>query len=119
MNNSHQSRLAALLKRKGIGPAGSKSLKQEELEELLALFPHEQVSLTTKASMLTALLLLPPTEVEETYVDRLKKDPQRYLPKDLLPFIEGESDAPFLDLILKNIQKQDLSAVECLSLIHI
>ena len=113
MNNSHQSRLAALLKRKGIGPAGSKSLKQEELEELLALFPHEQVSLTTKASMLTALLLLPPTEVEETYVDILKKDPQPYLPKDLLPFVEGKSDAPFLDLILKNIQKQDLSAAEC------
>jgi len=113
MNNAYQNKLAALLKRKGIGPAGSKSLKHEELDELLALFPHEHVSLTTKASMLTALLLLPPTEVEETYINKLKKDPQAYLPKDLLPFVEGKSHSPFLDLILKNIQKQDLSAEEC------
>lgn len=113
MNSSYQSRLAELLKRKGIGPAGSKSLKQEELEELTYLFTHQEVSLTTKASMLTALLLLEPTAPEALFLDALMANPSDKLPTELLPYLQKHSSHPYLHLILKNIQKQDLSSEEC------
>ena len=104
MVSQSQKRLAELLKKKGIGPAGSKSLKEEELEEVLDLFQDDSVSLTTKATMLTALLLLEPTEIESVYIEKIKAEPTNYLQTELQEFLNETSD-PLLKLIQKNIEK--------------
>lgn len=83
-------RLEELLKKKGIGPEGSKSMKIDELNELVHLFQDSAISLTTKATILTALLMLPPTEVEAAWLMNFKKKHTEILPSPLFIFIETE-----------------------------
>lgn len=110
----HQERLESLLKKKGIGPEGSKSLNKEELSEVSHLFLNAEVSLTTKATMLTALLLLEPNEHEKEWVNNVKENPKQMLPIELQGFILKSSN-PFLTIIKKLISKIELSKKECIS----
>jgi hypothetical protein len=112
-NNSNQEKLELLLKKKGIGPEGSKSLNEIELSTINSLFVDPEVSLTTKATLLTALLLLKPNENEAEWIYNLKKNPGSILPTELLGFLNESSD-PFLNLIKKLILKKELSEEECL-----
>lgn len=109
---SNQERLESLLKKKGIGPEGSKSLVKEELKELFTLLLNEDVSMTTKATILTALLLLEPNADEQEWLDILKENPKNFLPPELHGFLL-ETDNPFLKIIQKLIAKEELSAEEC------
>lgn len=85
-------RIEELLKKKGIGPEGSKSLKAEELDEVAISFKNESYSLTTRATILTALLMLPATESEATWLKQLKNSYSDLLPKNL-HFMMNPSDA--------------------------
>lgn len=85
-------RIEELLKKKGIGPEGSKSLKTEELEEVEIAFKNESYSLTTRATILTALLMLPATEQEASWLKRLHNSYSDILPKSL-HFMLNASDA--------------------------
>ena len=107
-----QQTLEELLRKKGIGPQGSKSLKAHELAELDHLMPNHSVSLTTKATMLTALLTLEPNEDEKSWIQKIKNMPEGNLPVELVPFIKEESDGP-VSYIKKIISMQDLSHQEC------
>jgi anthranilate phosphoribosyltransferase len=111
---SHQEQLESLLKKKGIGPEGSKSLNQEELSEVSRLLINTEVSLTTKATLLTALLLLEPNEHEKEWVNKVKENPKQMLPAELEGFILENSN-PFLTIIKKLISKIELSKEECIS----
>jgi anthranilate phosphoribosyltransferase len=108
----NQQNLEDILKKKGIGPLGSKSLRSEELKEVTLLFKDDSVSLTTKATMLTALLTLEPNEDEAAWIRMIKQDPHTFLPEALLGFINGTDDA-FLNIIKKIISGKDLTEDEC------
>ncbi|MFK7901140.1 MAG: anthranilate phosphoribosyltransferase [Cyclobacteriaceae bacterium] len=113
MSLTEQEQLEALLKKKGIGPAGSKSLIQGEIDLLADLFLSNDVSLTTKTTMLTALLTLEPTAIEEAFIHEVKNNPTNYLPSELAVFVNGCSEDSFTRLILQTIAKEDLSQQEC------
>ncbi|HYG37487.1 MAG TPA: hypothetical protein VD908_02655 [Cytophagales bacterium] len=110
--SSNQERLSELLKRKGIGPEGSKSLKAEQIEELKCLLIQKDVSLTTKATFLTALYTLPPTEVEREFIKALNLEPEKYLQKELIEFFSKSTSNPFLKIIQKVISNHDLDEEE-------
>ncbi len=76
-------RLEGLLKKKGIGPEGSKSLKEDELVEVENALSNTTYSLTTRATILTALLMLPPTDIEIVWLQNLKANYTQLLPLDL------------------------------------
>jgi anthranilate phosphoribosyltransferase len=107
-----QQRLSDLLKKKGIGPEASKSLKREEIEELKNLLIDPKVSLTTKATFITALLTLEPTDIERHFINELKSEPHKYLSKELIEFITGRTESDYMKIILKAISNQDLSETE-------
>ena len=65
-----QARLEELLKHKGIGPKGSKSLRPEQLGELQEILTSNEVSLTTKASFFTAFSLLENTPEESLWFEK-------------------------------------------------
>jgi anthranilate phosphoribosyltransferase len=109
---STQKRLSDLLKKKGIGPEASKSLHAEELEELKTLLIDPAVSLTTKATFITALLTLKPTEIEEAFIEELKSKPEKYLTPELSEFVTGNTSSDYLKIILKAISNQHLSEIE-------
>ena len=76
-------RLEELLKKKGIGPEGSKSLQETELNEVETLFIDPTYSLTTRATILTALLMLPASEVEAAWLKKLPDVFSTILPAEL------------------------------------
>ncbi|MBO9703763.1 MAG: hypothetical protein J7604_26390 [Sporocytophaga sp.] len=107
-----QERLAELLKKKGIGPEGSKSLTTEELNELEHLLKSPDVSLTTVATMVTALLTLEPNNQEKEWIEKIKAAPSKFLPNEIVPFFTGDTRDNFYKLILKVIKHENLSKEE-------
>ncbi len=107
-----QQQLEELLKKKGIGPMGSKSLNREETGLLKTLFQAREVSLTTKATMLTALLTLQPNPDEENLIRGLKDTPDLFLPSELRAFLFPPADKSFIQLITRVISGQNLSTGE-------
>lgn len=111
MIHTYQEELEELLKKKGIGPEGSKSLRGEELSRLTFLLHSENTSLTTQATILTAMLTLPPTGEEQQWLQTITAGAGKNLPPGLRSFIQP-SDNPFLTLIQKVIRHTDLTEEE-------
>ncbi|MFN6943571.1 MAG: hypothetical protein ACK4ND_01385 [Cytophagaceae bacterium] len=108
-----QERLEELLKKKGIGPQGSKSLHTLELEEITLLMKHPEVSLTTKTTILTALLTLEPNEDEKEWLEKLKIQPEKKLPPQAVGLISTKESDSLYTLIRKIINHSELSEEEC------
>lgn len=111
-NMDYQQELEAILRKKGIGPEGSKSLGTDDLSRLNSLLLDTSISLTTQATVLTALLTLDPNKEEEVFIKKCKSAPANVLRKELFEFILSTDD-PFQILINKTIEKRDLSKEEC------
>lgn len=120
--NSAQAQFVAILKTKGTGPTMSKSLTEAEFPGLEALFLSPEVHLTTKATLLTALLTLAPTPEEAIWIQKIAKNPTQFLPKELcglFPSSQRSTDwTPFLSLIHSVIQHQDLTPLQCSEAMH-
>lgn len=111
-NMDYQQELEAILRKKGIGPEGSKSLGTNDISRLPALLLDTSVSLTTQATLLTALLTLDPNKEEREFINLLKADSAKVIRKELHDFITLKGDR-FQELINKTIIKEDLSKEEC------
>ena len=107
-----QLELEGILKKKGIGPQGSKSLKPEAIERIEQLWLSEEVSITTKATLLTALLTLAPNPHEKALIDRLAEDYNSLLPQQLHPFFAKAVPKTFQYYINKCIAHYHLNAKE-------
>ena len=114
-------RLEELLKKKGIGPEGSKSLKADELAEVQILFTDNAYSLTTRATLLTALLMLPPSEAESIWLNTFLPTYQDQLPAALYFMINDElAQTPMEKYLSETIRGIDLTydqAFEAMSLL--
>lgn len=87
---------------KGIGPEGSKSLIIEELNELQHLFKSPDASLTTIATMVTAMLTLEPNTQEKEWIEKAKAAPSDFLPDEIVPFLQAILRMNFIGLSLKS-----------------
>lgn len=107
------SHFKALLKKKGTGPTMSKSLWGDDFIELEKGFKDEAISLTRKATMLTALLTLEPNPEEKEWLSKVYGSPETYLPSELVAFItKNNAPHPLFDFTIKAIQHQDLTKEE-------
>ncbi|MGN6645781.1 MAG: hypothetical protein ACTHJT_04550 [Cytophaga sp.] len=103
-------RLEELLKKKGIGPEGSKSLQDIELNEVEPLLKDNTYSLTTRATLITALLMLPPSEAEKNWLEKLKNEFRKLLPADLHFMIRHEeATSDFEKYLCSTLAGTDLS----------
>jgi anthranilate phosphoribosyltransferase len=107
-----QDKLEELLKKKGIGPLGSKSLSEDEVKLATDLLLHSDVSLITKATMLTALLTLEANPYEAALLAQIKASPKATLPAELGNFIIPDLERTFQNLVNKTIKKEDLNTEE-------
>lgn len=105
-----QNDLVLLLKQKGTGQTMSKQLDADQLDQLSMLMASPDVFLVTKATMLTAMLMLPATEDEAQWVAIMKRNP-RFLPSELHSLFIHPHDIsdPILRLILQATQHENLS----------
>jgi len=74
-----QDKFFELLRKKGVGPTMSKHLTLDELSGLNAMFQDPDISLTSKATLITAFKFLENTPEEQEWYDQ-----HRYLPLDIL-----------------------------------
>jgi anthranilate phosphoribosyltransferase len=103
-------RIEELLKKKGIGPEGSKSLQTKELEEVEISFTNETYSLTTRATLLTALLMLPATENEAYWLKRLAHSYSVILPQQLYFMMDRSyANTPFECYLCDTLSLKNLS----------
>ena len=100
-----------LLKAKGTGAAMGKSLSQEQLDQLNPIFQSNDVPTITKATLLTAILMLPPTNEESIWLKETNENPHS-IPNDLKWILEKEQADPYQSLCLKLIQHTDLTEAE-------
>ena len=107
-DNTHpqQLRLIELVRKKGIGEHMGKHLDETELVETSALFKSPHVKLSTQATLLTAILMLPPTPPEEAWISKLSSDD---VPQELSPLISRNSPGGFYDTVLRVLTRNDLS----------
>lgn len=106
----NQTILNALLKKKGTGPTMSKSLFGDELTRLETCLADPSVTLTTKATILTALLTLDPNPEEARWLDKLRQNPSQLIGADLeVLFFKPQSANPLIAAIQTAISHTDLS----------
>jgi anthranilate phosphoribosyltransferase len=99
------------LKQKGTGKNMGKSLHKEDLDQLEPMFLDESIPTARKATLLTALLMLPPNEDEEIWIYKIKKDPSIFFPKELL-FLFSDPKTAFEQLIHRLLNHENLSSEE-------
>lgn len=102
--------LQEILRSKGIGPKGSKSISIEDAKALEAYFFDDSLSLVTKSTLLTALLLLEPLPHEKGLIEFLRNE-QDKLPERLKFYFKG-GNHPIEDIVLKLIDKVELNDKE-------
>ena len=107
-----QESLVNILKKKGTGPTMSKSLSSEELNSLTNLMKDRNANITTKATLLTAFLMLENTEEESKWFSHFLTIYPDNLPSELHWLLKKTSTTPFEALILKVIDHHDLSYQE-------
>jgi anthranilate phosphoribosyltransferase len=98
-----------VLKKKGIGPQGSKSLKAKDLDFLQEAFFDPAIDIITKATLMTAFEMLPNTEEESSWWQDFQiKFLESGSPSLIKWWLEKESDA----LWAKLLRSEDLSNEE-------
>lgn len=105
-----QLELVTLLKQKGTGQTMSKQLNSEQLNQLSVLMNSPDVHLVTKATILTAMIMLPSTDDEAQWLAIMKRNPH-FLPSELqLLFAEPHTQSDFyLRSILEAVNHKELS----------
>lgn len=83
-----QNQLLSLLRKKGIGKTMGKHLSEDECNLFLSLIDDESVSLTTIATLCIAFVMLPSTDIEHLYKEKLKQKLDEFFPAlSLLLFV--------------------------------
>ncbi|RAP36491.1 hypothetical protein DID80_05275 [Candidatus Marinamargulisbacteria bacterium SCGC AAA071-K20] len=94
MTTIHQDNLVQLLKKKGIGKTMSKSLNDSDCTQAIALLSNDDCSLTTKATLITALLCLDNNDDEQKLLSDLKS--LNTLDKQLSPLLNLQTTSSTL-----------------------
>ena len=103
-----QEELVSLLKQKGTGKTMSKSLRTNQLSDLTNLLQSDHAALATKATILTAFLMLPNTEEETIWFEQFKKKLHTQCPAELhFLFKPAKDNQRFIHLIHRVIEEKD------------
>jgi len=104
---SKDSELKNLLKKKGIGPEGSKTFSKEDAELAFDLLTDLSLNAVTQSTLLTALLTLPPNQHEEELIKRIRQS-QDKLPYELQNLLSPTEHIDFVEIIKQVIAHTDL-----------
>ncbi|MBD98137.1 hypothetical protein CL648_04990 [bacterium] len=113
---TQQSELIQIVKRKGTGKTMSKPLSSDDLIQLRPLLQSDNTTPATKATLITAFIMLEQTSAEAQWFLTVIKPPEsRTLAPDLHALFFNEPKHPF-DRILHNLLKhQDLSSADMIT----
>ena len=88
----HLSHFKQILKKKGTGKTMSKHMDQTDMDFVVQCLKNDAIPLATKATLLTAWIMLDKTPEEASTLAKIKEDLDQYLPPELtFLFLPGSS----------------------------
>ena len=106
--------LRQALRKKGIGPKGSKSISNDLLKKVIPFLSDSESNKTTAAALWTAILLLDNTNDELELLLPLMDQPEMHLIPELQALTAPETvktlENDFLKMVRQIIHKKDLSS---------
>lgn len=105
------------LKKKGTGQTMGKHLEPEELAQCNRLFQSNEIHLTTKATLLTAILMLENTPDENAWLDQAVANKEQVFPTDLHPLLSTDhhneqNSTPLLNIAFHPLQHQNCNETQ-------
>lgn len=107
-----QSELVQLLKKKGTGATMSKHLTAQEAVLVRDCFSDPSLSLTTRATLLVAVIMLPMTDDEKPALLALQENPTQYVPHELIFLFDKDSQTPYQQIVSQVVSGKDLNEDE-------
>ncbi|HLR26804.1 MAG TPA: hypothetical protein VK112_13130 [Fodinibius sp.] len=103
-----QSRLAGILKRKAVGPRGSRHLNEDDLEVIIPALQAGAVNRTAKAVLVTAVIIQERNELEDSLLKGWKSG-EYFLPDELSSFFFEAGHPGFPKMLHQVLRGEDLS----------
>ncbi|WP_205719992.1 hypothetical protein [Fodinibius halophilus] len=116
VTKNYRKALSQIIRRKAVGPKGSRSLEREDLDVIIPALESDDVPLTTKAVFITAVIIQQKNQLEKDLLEAWKhwKDT---IPETLSAFFFNNHNSGFPRVLKKVLNSQDLSANEASSAI--
>jgi anthranilate phosphoribosyltransferase len=108
---NYRAELSSIIKRKAIGPSGSRHLKEEDLQTIIPALESDDVDLVSKAVLVTAVIILDRNSSEDRLLNQWKSGKQ-FLPDELRILFFEDRDSDFHSILQKILQGKDLNAEE-------
>jgi anthranilate phosphoribosyltransferase len=106
-----QSELSSIIKRKAVGPRGSKHLAEEDIQAIIPALASEDVNLVSKAVLVASVIILERNVPENRLFKKLKSG-QQFLPETLKRLFFKEHSSGFEPVLQKILRAEDLNAEE-------
>ena len=106
-----QTAFSSILKRKAIGPNGSRHLNEDDLSVIFPALNSQGVSLASKAVLVTAVVILERNALEDELLKNWKSG-ARFLPVKLKTVFFEKNSNKFDAILKKILQNEDLNAHE-------
>lgn len=110
----HKSELSQIIKRKAVGPKGSRHLNEDDLHIIQPALEFDDLNLTIKAVLVTAVIIQKRNKLEKKLSAQWESG-ELYLPEVLRKFFFDKSDSDFHSLLHKILQGKDLDPDEASS----
>jgi anthranilate phosphoribosyltransferase len=108
---NYQAKLSSIIKRKAVGPNGSRHLNEDDLQIIVPAMGVEEVSLISKAVLVTSVIILDRNPLENKLLKQWKSGKQ-LLPDTLTNFFFKKDDSDFVSILQKILRRKDLNAKE-------
>lgn len=115
--DSYQHALSEIIRKKAVGPKGSRSLKEEDLDIVIPAMASEDVTLVSKAVIVASVIILEQNRAEQKLLARWKSG-EHFLPEQLMTLFFGGNKMEFQNLLTKVLNGKDLNAKQARSAIE-
>ncbi|WP_170245617.1 hypothetical protein [Fodinibius salinus] len=113
---NYQKAFANIIRRKAVGPKGSRNLIKEDLDIIIPALQSEEVPLTTKAVFIASVIIQQKNNLEKDLLEAWH-DWKDTVPATLSNFFFTDPDTGFSTILHKILHRKDLSAKEASSAI--
>lgn len=103
--------LRQIIKRKAVGPKGSRHLNEDDLQIIIPALQSDEISLASKAVLIASIIILDRNILEKRMIEQLRTG-ELYLPGALYGLFFEESKSDFHTILQKILSGKDLNDEE-------
>jgi anthranilate phosphoribosyltransferase len=104
-----QSALSSIIKRKAVGPSGSRHLNEDDLQIIVTAMASDEVNLVSKAVLVTSVIILERNSLENRLLNQWKSH-EKFLPGELITLFFEDPASDFHSILKKILRNENLDA---------